>query len=261
MKNNSSIIIALFCILFFGCQSEISKSEIDPFSHISEGKAKILLQKGIEAAGGLENWNRISSLQFKKDYELFLKDGSVEKAAKQYHHYQFPKNKIEIKSQEGGAMKELIFDNGKVIQKINGELNKEAKQESLMNSIYTSTFVIEIPFKFLDKGAEISHAGLDTLETGEAVEVLRVDYHPEKHNNLTTEDTWWLYFDQKDFRLHGYMVKHKDHYSYVQNLKTTTANGFLFPTHRKSYRVDTDRNILYLRAEYFYKDYSVKMLE
>jgi len=260
MKNSLTIIL-LFNILFFSCQSEISKSDIDPFAHISEGKAKTLLQKGIAAAGGLENWNKIASLQFKKDYELFLEDGSVEKGAKQNHNYQFPKNKIVIKSKEGEIQKDLIFENGKAIQNIDGKLNEDAKQESLMNSIYTSTFVIEIPFKFLDQGAEISHAGMDTLETGEPVEVLRVDYHPEKYNNLTTEDTWWLYFDKSDYRLHGYMVKHKDHHSYVKNLTITTEKGFLFPTHRKSYRVDTERNILYLRAEYFYKDYAVKMLE
>jgi len=190
-----------------------------------------------------------------------LEDGSVEKGAKQFHEYSFFPKKIKIESKEGETQKDLIFEKGKAIQKVDGKLNSEAKQESLMNSIYTSTFVIEIPFKFLDKGAEISYAGLDTLKTGEAVEVLRVDYHPKKHNNLTTEDTWWLYFNEKDYRLHGYMVKHKDHHSYVKNLTMTTEKGFLFPTHRKSYRVDTDRNILYLRAEYFYKDYAVEMLE
>ena len=258
---NIIFFFTLISILVLGCQSETSKVEVDPFAHISEGKAKALLQKGIEAAGGLDNWNNIKTLQFKKDYELFLEDGSVERGAKQFHEYNFFPKTIKIESKEGETQKDLFFEDGKANQKVNGEINKEAKQESLMNSIYTSTFVIEIPFKFLDHGAEISHAGLDTLETGEAVEVLRVDYHPEKYNNLTTEDTWWLYFDQKDYRLHGYMVKHKDHHSYVQNLTTTTENGFLFPTHRKSYRVDTDRNILYLRAEYFYKNYAVEMLE
>jgi len=260
MKNTISIFIIILSLLMFSCQSETSSVEVDPFFHISEGKAKTLLQKGIAAAGGLENWNNIKTLQFKKDYELFLEDGSVEKGAKQFHEYNFPSKKIKIESKEGETQKDLIFENGKAIQKINGELNSKAKQESLMNSIYTSTFVIEIPFKFLDPGAEISYAGLDTLETGEPVEVLRVDYNPGKYNNLTTEDTWWLYFDQKDFKLHGYMVKHKDHHSYVKNLTTTTENGFIFPTHRKSYRVDTDRNILYLRAEYFYKNYVVEML-
>ena len=256
MKNLSILIIILF---LFSCQSEPTKIEVDPFSHISEGKAKALLQKGIVAAGGLENWNNIETLEFKKDYQLFLEDGAVEKAAKQFHSYEFPKKKIEIKSQEGEAQKDLIFEKGKAIQKIDGKINESAKQESLMNSIFTSTFVIEIPFKFLDQGAELSHAGIDTLEKGEIVEVLRVDYHPEKYNNLTTEDIWWLYFDQKDYRLHGYMVKHKDHQSYVKNLTTTSEKGFLFPTHRKSYRVDADRNFEYLRAEYFYKDYSVEM--
>ena len=260
MKNIILLFIT-FSVLFFSCQSETSKTEIDPYAHISEGKAKVLLQKGIAAAGGLDNWKKIKTLQFKKNYQLFLEDGAVEKGAKQFHEYSFSSKKIKIESQEGEIQKDLIFENGKAVQKIDGKLNQAAKQEALMNSIFTSTFVIEIPFKFLDQGAEISYAGLDTLATGEAVEVLRVDYHPEKHNNLTTEDIWWLYFDQKDYRLHGYMVKHKDHTSYVKNLTNTSVNGFLFPTHRKSYRVDADRNILYVRAEYFYKDYEIKMLE
>ena len=260
MKNTVLLITIICSILFFSCQSKTSKIEIDPFSHISEGKAKVLLQKGIAAAGGIDNWRKIASLQFKKDYQLFLEDGTVEKGAKQFHEYHFPSKKIKIESQEGESQKDLIFENGKAIQKIDGKLNEAAKQAPLMNSIYTSTFVIEIPFKFLDQGAEISYEGLDTLATGEAVEVLRVDYHPKKHNNLTTEDIWWLYFDQKDHRLHGYMVRHKDHISYVKNLTTTAVKGFIFPTHRKSYRVDADRNILYVRAEYFYKDYVIEML-
>jgi len=253
MKN---LLFILIVGIFFSCTTEQTK--VDPFAHISEGKAKVLLQKGIAAAGGLENWNNISNLQFKKEYQLFLENGEVEKGANQFHSYDFFPKKINIKSQEGETEKELIYENGKVTQLIDGKLNEAAKSESLMNSIYTSTFVIEIPFKFLDQGAELSYAGVDTLETGEIVEVLRVDYHPEKYNNLTTEDIWWLYFDQNNHRLHGYMVKHKDHHSYVKNLKVQSEEGFIFPLHRKSYRVDKDRKILYLRAEYFYEEYFVE---
>ena len=55
----------------------------------------------------------------------------------------------------------------------------------------------------------------------------------------------------------AYMVQHADHYSYVENQSFHEVEGFLLPKTRKSYRVDQDRNILYLRADYAYDDYTL----
>ena len=72
----------------------------------------------------------------------------------------------------------------------------------------TSLFVINVPFKMMDKGVTLSYAGSDILEDGKKVEVIKGIYNPEKHANHTKPDTWWYYFDAKDSRMVAYFIKH-----------------------------------------------------
>ena len=52
-------------------------------------------------------------------------------------------------------------------------------------------------------------------------------------------------------------MQHTDHFSYVKNLTFQEVNGFVLPQLRKSYRADSSRNILYLRAEYEYDHFEL----
>ena len=115
-----------------------------------------------------------------------------------------------------------------------------------------------IPFKLLDKGVVLSYEGIDTLRTGKTVHVVKAAYNPSTHDNHSKPDIWWHYFDENDYRQWGYMVQHADHFSYIENLSFISSNDFFLTETRKSYRVDSLRNILYLRAEYGYSDYVLK---
>lgn len=258
----------LICIVGFsyGCAPTNSNTENpeipNSFSHISDIKAKEILQKSIEAMGGLAKWEAKKSLAFTKDYQLLMENGEIENALFQHHLYTYkPRQSVNIswESKEGQNM--LSYIDGEPTKTINGSVDSIAKHQSLINTVLSSMFVVEIPYKFLDSGAEISYAGKDTLEDGTAVETIQIDYNPNNYDNHSTQDTWWAYFSEKDYRLTAYMVKHADHYSYVRNLSDTIVDGFTFVKERESYRVDSLRNLLYLRATYVYDNYKVSFSE
>ncbi|MEL6924978.1 MAG: hypothetical protein AAFO94_13095, partial [Bacteroidota bacterium] len=163
-----------------------------------------------------------------------------------------------IEWEQDGQAHQIHYSQGEAVKSINGKPDPDAKPTSTFNTVMSATFVLSIPFNFLDEGAALSHDGTTTLEDGTSVEVLKIRYDPTAHDNLTTADTWWVYFDATDHRLLGYMVQHADHYSYVRNLSFIEAGGFLFPKERKSWRVNPDRSKQYLRAEYVYSDFVVQ---
>lgn len=254
--------------LFFACQPVQQQQESepdtkpDPYEHIADLKARELLKKAIERAGGLDEWNNIQELKFEKYFALYTAEGDTENEAWQNHLYQYqPEEAINISWTSEDGRHEINQQAGDLVKKVDGRPDTQADRQSLLNSVLSATFVIGIPFKLLDKGAELSYAGLDTLEGGQIVEVLKVVYNPQKHDNLTTADIWMHYYDRDDYKQVGYMVQHADHFSYVENLSHLATDGFLFPGKRESYRVDSLGNKLYLRAKYEYKDYNLLLAD
>ena len=244
------------------CQNQEQKpiAEPNPFEHISDSKVVEVLQKVFEKAGGLGRWNNLKEMHFEKHFALLDSAGNIEMDVIQRHDYfNEPKNQINISWEDkDGNPNKIVSENGEIKKLKNEEIDTSAKPESLKNTILSSTFVIGIPFKLLDKGVELSYDGIDSLRTGKKVHVIKAVYNPSTHNNHSKPDTWWHYFDENDYRQLGYMVQHDDHYSYIENLTFTKSNDFLLTETRKSYRVDSHRNILYLRADYEYSDYDLK---
>ncbi|MEN0003320.1 MAG: hypothetical protein AAF798_04230 [Bacteroidota bacterium] len=261
------LLATTFAALTVGCQPSTptdaspttTTAPADPYAHIEDQAASVLLKKAIDRAGGLEAWNKLKRLSFQKFYSLFDEAQQVEKSAQQQHHYFYqPKKMVEIQWLEKGKVHQIVQDGNRVSKLINAQVDATAKTESLLKTIESATFVVSIPFKLLDKGVALSYAGKDTLDNGKAVEVLKAVYNPSTHDTHTTPDTWWHYYDAADYTFVGYMVQHADHYSYVLNTTFEEKGGFIFPKDRKSYRVDAERNKLYLRAEYAYANYVVK---
>lgn len=254
MKNQ--LILLVCCLLMFAfeaCQPNSGSDSVstDPFAHIQDAQAKDLLAKAITRAGGLEKWASIDTLSFQKLFALYDSTGATESQVLQTLEYQFqPEEQAEINWRTSGVAHKMVYQKGQVVKTVNGQVDTTTDQQSLLNSIQTATFVVNIPFKLLDEGAVVSYDGVDTLENNQAVEVLKVSYGADS-------DTWWHYFAQNDYTQVGYMIQHVDHYSYVKNLRYSTVEGIVFPQERESYRVDESRNKLYLRAKYQYQDYKV----
>lgn len=264
---NRTFFLAFYCFLLFIISSCLDENlekepqkEVNPFEHISDSKVIDILTKAFEKAGGLERWNNLEKIHFEKHFALFDSTGAVEMEVKQQHDYYFkPKNEIKISwKDKEGSLNEIISKDNAIVKKINGKVDESANAESLKNTILSSTFVAGIPFKLLDEGPQLSYDGIDTLRSGKTVHVLKAVYNPENHDNHSTPDIWWHYFDENDYRQLGYMVQHIDHFSYIENLTFTKANDFPLTETRKSYRVDSLKNILYLRAEYDYSGYDLK---
>ena len=232
----------------------------DPFEIIKDQEAKDILQKAMVAMGGLERWNNKKRLSFSKEFKLYREDGSVENDVLQHHDYVLkPGSSYSIQWTQDEAQHEILQKESTLTKTINGVPDTNANMQSLTNTILSSVFVVAIPYKVLDPGADISYAGKDTLEEGQVVDVIQVVYDPQAHNNHTTPDTWNLYFDTESSIILGYMVQHADHFSYVRNLSNTVVEGFTFVTTRNSWRVNRNRELLYLRATYEYSDYEIEL--
>lgn len=254
--------ILVISSLLWSCQGPNSSTHTepttDPFAHIEDQQANKILKEVMQAMGGLDRWRAKTSISFQKGYALLLENGEAESSAIQQHRYSFHPDHIAISWVKEGQDHVLSQKDGLISKTINGQPDTAANPVSLTNTILSSTFVVDIPFKLLDPGAEISYVGLDTLETGTIVDVIQASYNPTQHENHSTPDIWHLYFNKDSHILTAYMVQHADHYSYVRNLSDTLVDGFTLVKERDSYRVDSLRNLLYLRATYAYSDYQIQ---
>ena len=227
-------------------------------SSIQDAQLKEVLTKALDAMGGYENWNNIKSLQFQKKITLYDASGTIEKTTDQKHVYTFqPENKVNITWTEEGVVNEMIMENGEVRKLKNGQIDTEASLTSLKNSIYASTFVIGVPFKLLDEGAQLSYEGTKMLASGKKVHVIKAVYNPAAYKKHTKADVWWHYFDEQSYQQLGYTVQLHDHSSYIENLSFDRVDGFLFTATRNSWLVDANGNNLYVKAGYEYGKYEV----
>ena len=262
MKNLLSILCLFLGLIIFACQSNQTEQNTpspDPMAHLKDQKIVSILNASFQRHGGLDKWQQRQSMQFKKYFALYDENGTTERAVHQEHHYVYqPNESIQISWTQDSSQHQIKKASDRINKWIDGQVDESAKSSSLNNTIASATFVVDIPFKLLDKGVDLKYEGTDQLDSVTTVDVIRATYNPDQHAHHTTPDIWWYYFDQKDARLCGYMVKHLDHYSYVRNLSYIEKDGYLLTKDRKSYRVDSLRNLLYLRADYAYSDYQIR---
>lgn len=222
-------------------------------SFIKNVQARELLSKAIAGSGGEESWSKFQALNFQKDFELYLEDGTVEQSASQTHSHQLINKTGTITWKKENEQHELKYD-GTLVQKfLNAKIDTSYSSDRAKNSVLSALFVMLLPKNLVDPTAVIEYAGREKIGTGINTEKLKVTYNPEKFSEHTTEDTWWLYFDDQDYKLIQYKVKHKDHISLVENLGFQKISGIVLPTERESWRLDEQGNKLYLRAKYQYQ--------
>ena len=259
------LIIVLLAAFVLSCQptptntatNEEVETTIDPYAHIEDEKAREIIKASIEFSGGLDKWQAMQKLKYTKDFALLLESGEVEKSYEQIHDYQMNPLIIDIQSKENGAMIHTRLENGQYSRTKDGEAI-ETSDAALAKAINTSTYVIGIPFKLLDPGPQITYEGEFTTEDGRVLDVLRVAYDAAQHANHSTSDVWKYYFDKEDRKVVANWVDAGDHYAFIENLTYARAGGILFNKDRKSYRVDSLGNKLYLRAEYTYDNYELQ---
>ncbi|RMG81135.1 MAG: hypothetical protein D6714_13485 [Bacteroidetes bacterium] len=254
---NRNIFLSGLCLFFFACQSSEKPQPAGLPAQLSP-EVRRILHNAFETAGGLDNWQNLREIHFSKYFALYDETGHIEQEVTQQHDY-FPKeNRWVIRWEKEGQTHEMTWEKGRFFKKINGQPDTTASPESIKNTLLSATFVVGLPFKLTDPGAKLTYEGPDTLESGENVETIKCVYDPEKFATHSTPDVWWHYFSAEDYRHLGYKVRHADHISYVKNLQFVESGGFLLPSIRKSYRVDSLGNIMFLRADYAYRNYVLR---
>jgi hypothetical protein len=229
----------LFCITNIGCASkQLTADEI--------------VNKSIEAHGGIETWSKLKHLEFDKETIFYNQDGTIEKEVKQ-HQLFILKPSLEGALLSKGAKKNDLYYHGDSFSKIIKDsvfmVTDSAELEIAKNTFFAAHYVICQPFKLKDEGVVLDYIGVDKLEDTE-VHTINVSYLTDHENS----DKWTYYFDTKTHKLVANKVNHNGNISLIKNLEFDKGTKLIFNAHRKSYTILDDGRVV-LRAEYFYKNF------
>ena len=251
------LIICILGLVFTSCEFSKEKDESD--DEPKKTKALEVVENAINVAGTIEKWNNIASLAYTKKSRLLLENGQIESEVTQYHQYVFrPHLNIKI-SWTINEDNFLIIHNDSISQKFkNDSLVDQGNQ--VKTSVNSSVYVLGMPFKLLDEGTVLTYEGLKPLNATNTAHIINASYAPEKYSNHSTQDEWWYHFDKNSGAFLSSMVYHAPTYALIENLAMIKTEGLTFPERRKSYRCDKSGKKLFLRAEFWYKDYSIEFL-
>ncbi len=246
-----------FLFLIFSCaqQAKEGTASVDPYGHIQDEQVKLILKRAIDKAGGYEAWSTVKSIKYTKHNMLFLEDSTVEVDNIQRHEYDMqPEFSARISWNKDGV-NHLVNYSSRGAQKFeNDSLTTKDPSQDVMSAMY----VLGMPFKLLDAGTYLKYNGPVILPNGKDADEITATYSPEEHENHSTQDVWYYYFDVNDGSFYGAMVYHAPTYAYIDNMAFVENTPVKFHAHRKSYRSDSVRNIKFLRAEFWYSDYEVE---
>lgn len=230
--------------LFISCERKDS----------GERSSQQLLEDAITAHGGLDQWKKVQSIGYEKTTHLYLPDGELEKSVIQQHFYRLsPKLSGTIRWTVDSVAYEISYADGKAKKVVNGEVaTADDVLQQAKDDFLAAYFTLCQPFKLQDEGTKLTYLGSDRLEDEQEVAVLKVEYP-----GAQKADTWWYYFHPQTSHVLANMVDHGKGFSYIKNLAYDQSTGIVFNRHRKSYTVDSVRNIQYLRAEYFNRGFQV----
>lgn len=243
----------LLFVFLYSCSP--NSETLDPYVQISDSTAREIIRQAINHAGGLDRWNAIKQLDYKKEFKLYSEEGSIEKSYSQLHKYDLVKDNIWIQYIENNDTITTIKNKQKYSRSINGK-NKSDKTAAFQKLINTSLYVIGMPFKLLDEGTILSYIG-DTILRGDKCNVLEARYNTSEYSSHSGNNTWRYYFHDQTKEIVANWVDAGDHFSFISNLTTKRNGGILFNAKRESHRVDSLGQKLYLRADYLYSDYKV----
>lgn len=250
MKKIALLLIALY--IAQSCKVQVPAGEAPIFSDL---EVQRVMNRAFDAAGGWERWKDLETISYKKRSVLYHADGSVESDITQFHEYQLhPEFSGSIFWKDAEGSHSIVYKNNSAEQFLNGQIVK-GKNDTAKKSFLSASYVLLMPFKIADEGVTVTHEGVETLDKGETVDVIKAVYAPTEHSNHSTDDIWYFYFEQSTGNYLGSMVYHAPTYAYIRNTSVNRELPLAMNTYRESYRSDGDRNIEFLRGEFFYNDY------
>ena len=241
MLRNFSIIVLIVGFLY-SCDDE--KPTVDE-----------ILSKSLIAHGGLESWQKMQSLSFDKKTVLYTKDGSFEKEILQKQSFFFGGEPHEIIHSLTDSVTYFLKNN--VYTKKNRDSVFVLGNEELTivkNMFASAYYVVSQPFHMKESNALLTFEK-DTLINSKKVFVVGVSYQ----NDDSESDQWTYYFDAETYRIVSCKVKHEPTVSYIENTEFDSSTPFLFNAKRKSTFLNQKGEKDYLRADYFYTNFKVKL--
>ncbi|GGG40988.1 hypothetical protein GCM10011344_47320 [Dokdonia pacifica] len=210
-----------------------------------------LLQAVMDKNGGKDAWNSIEKMSYKKSFQLYREDGSIEIDRKENHIYDFINGiNREVTWIERDTLYEIHRSDSAIYQIKNGVSDTLITSNQLQSKLNAATFVVGLPYTLDNPSASLTYEGITTFQEMPC-HVLKVTFEGSK-------DIWRHYYDEEDLSWKGYWVQTSDHYSLIINEKMIEVNGFTLSRKRKSYRTDASQNPTYLRASYEYEDYQIE---
>lgn len=224
-----------------------------------KGKDQIALADSIawlsiEVHGGWDTWQNLQSISFTKTTTLFDSVGAEESTITQHHNFDLkPDLAGTIEWIENGDSIRIVYAKDQATRYVN-RVPKPEMAEAAADAVMAPLFVLFQPFKLMDPGTQLEYLGSDTL-AGVPVDVIRPVYQGADESS----DQWLFYFDKETHELICHRVNHNGRISLIQNMSFDHTTGLRLHGHRKSFFVDSQNEIRYLRAEYFYEDYQVEI--
>lgn len=227
--------------VFFGCEKE-------------KLTADVIVQNAIEAHGGAEAWQKIKQISFDKETKLFREDGSVESHIEQFQLFQQNNSlfgKIEWEQKEDDIV--IVFDRETVTKRVNDTLiNDPSELTKAKSSFFAAQYVINQPFSLLNENVSLELKGIELIN-GRKAYAVAIKYEGDTKDS----NQWTYYIDTETYEVAANKVVLKDHTSWVENLTYDTLTDFKMNAHRKSYRLNDKGEKMYLRAEYWYRNYDI----
>ena len=222
--------------------------------------AKQILKKSLKAHGGLELWQKIDTLSFKKKTILYNQKGIKEKEITQHQSF-YGGNPLHGKiSLLGNEKSSISVINGVYTKSFRDSLIPITDREikTINNSFKSAYYVISQPFNLKESNALLVYKK-DTILNGKKTFVVEVSYRDDKNTN--TPDQWTYFFNAKTFLVVAAKVFHSPTISFIKNTKFNTKTPFVFNSERVSIFINKDGTEDFVRAAYFYSNYKVVLKE
>ena len=210
-----------------------------------------LLEAVMDKNGGKDAWNSVQKMSYKKSFQLFYEDGSIEKDLTENHAYDFTNGvNREVTWAQNDTLYEIHRSDSAIYQIKNGVSDIAVTSKQLQSKLDAATFVVGLPFTLDNPSATLTYEGTTEFQQT-SCHILKVTFQGSK-------DVWRLYYEEKTLAWKGYWVETSGHYSLVINEEMIDVRGFMLSRKRKSYRTDAEQNPTYLRATYEYDTYTIK---
>ncbi len=229
-------LLLLLSFSLTGCESE------DP-------SADFILQKSLEAHGGMERWKKMKYIRYRKTTTSYDPTGVIEKKSVQHITHQWRPKQTEMFWEDEGKSYRALKDTTGISLYKEGILQKDSLLLAQANTnLKAALYVYWQPFKLLKEEAQKNYLGIQKLLDSISVHALQIRYSEEKN-----ADVWTYFFDTQNYRLCAAQVLHNKRISLIVNEAVELETSLFLNHKRKSYFLDSVGKIKYLRAAYSYE--------